>query len=40
MFETMAQLEKSLVSIEAAQVEVLERLGGGKNDSKSPPPPN
>ncbi len=38
MFETMGQLEKSLVSIEAAQVEVLQRPGGGKNDSKSPPP--
>ncbi len=38
MVETMQQLEQSLSSIEAAQVEVLPRPGGGKNDSKSPPP--
>jgi hypothetical protein len=37
MFETMAQLEKSLVSIEAAQIEVLDRPGGGKKEATSPP---
>ena len=37
MFETMSQLEKSLVSIEAAQVEVLQRPGGNK---EATPPPN
>lgn len=37
MFETMTQLEKSLVSIEAAQVEVLQRPGGGKREATPPP---
>ena len=37
MFETMAQLEKSLVSIEAAQIEVLDRPGGGKKEATPPP---
>ena len=37
MFETMTQLEKSLVSIEAAQVEVMQRPGGGKREATPPP---
>ena len=37
MFETMTQLEKSLVSIEAAQVEVMSKPGGKKD---AQPPPN
>ncbi len=37
MFETMNQLEQSLVSIEAAQVEVLQRPGGGKKEATPPP---
>src|ERR1051325_10240666 len=37
MFETRAQLEKSLVSIEAAQVEVMAKPGGKKD---AQPPPN
>ena len=36
MFETMSQLEKSLLSIEAAQVEVLSRPGGGKKEATPP----
>jgi hypothetical protein len=37
MFETMNQLEKSLVSIEAAQVEVMQRPSGGKREATPPP---
>ena len=37
MFETMTQLEQSLVSIEAAQVEVLARPSGGKKEATPPP---
>ncbi|EDY21065.1 hypothetical protein CfE428DRAFT_1358 [Chthoniobacter flavus Ellin428] len=40
MFETMSQLEQSLVSIEAAQVEVHARPGGRQNESKTQPTPN
>ena len=38
MFETMHQLEQSLVSIEAAQIEVLPRPGGRSKEVASPPP--
>ena len=37
MFEAMQQLEQSLVSIEAAQIEVLPRPGGGKKEATPPP---
>jgi len=37
MFETMTQLEKGLASIEAAQVEVQQRPGGGKKEATPPP---
>ncbi len=40
MFTAMAQLENNLTAIEAAQSEVLPRLGGGRNESKAPPHPN
>ena len=36
-YETMTQLEQSLVSIEAAQVEVLARPSGGKKEATPPP---
>ena len=35
MFETMSQLEKSLVAIEAAQIEVLQKPG--KHEAQPPP---
>ena len=38
MFETMHQLDQSLVSIEAAQIEVLPRPGGRSKEVASPPP--
>jgi len=37
MFETMQQLEQSLGSIEAAQIEVLPRPGGCKKEATPPP---
>ena len=37
MFETMTQLEKGLASIEAAQIEILPRPGGGKKEATPPP---
>ena len=37
MFEAMQQLEQSLVSIEAAQIEVLPRPSGGKKEATPPP---
>ena len=40
MFNAMTQLEANLASIEAAQIEVAPRPGGGKNESKTQPPPN
>jgi len=40
MFTAMQQLEQNLTAIEAAQVEVAGRSGGGQNESKPPPPPN
>jgi hypothetical protein len=38
MFETMTQLEKSLASIEAAQIEVIQRPGGRSKEVANPPP--
>ena len=37
MFDAMSQIEKSLVSIEAAQVEVLQKPGAGKSEAQTPP---
>lgn len=38
MFEAMSQIEENLVSIEAAQIEVLSRAGGRTKDAVQPPP--
>ena len=38
MFETMKQIEANLTSIEAAQIEVLDRPAGRGKDVASPPP--
>ena len=37
MFEAMQQLERNLSAIEAAQIEVISRPGGGKRETPAPP---
>ena len=37
MFTAMTQLEANLASIEAAQIEVVSRPGGGKKEAQPPP---